>query len=156
MNKRRSGYLGECSLDYYLSFLKDQDYRILHGLRLLNEKQKYFQIDTLILTTTVLLPIEIKNYSGTITFDHQFQQLIQTKGGVEKAYEDPLLQIDRHQTQLKNWLTTNKFPGFPIVPLVVISNPSTIIKLIGNFKEYKSIIRSGNTVIKIEEIERHY
>ncbi|MGE8206852.1 nuclease-related domain-containing protein [Heyndrickxia sp. NPDC080065] len=156
LSRRRSGYKGEKSLDYHLSFLLDRPYHILHGLRLLNQHNKYFQIDTLILTPFFIPIIEAKNYGGTITFDNQFHQLIQQNVEIERAYEDPVVQVKRHQLQLKGWLKQNKFPNIPILPLVVISNPSTVIKTIGNPKNYPHITKSINLIFEIEKYEKIY
>ena len=49
----------------------------------------FFQIDFLIITLHYLLILEAKNYSGQIYFDDDFNQIIQTKNGEEKALPDP-------------------------------------------------------------------
>lgn len=58
------GFKGEESLLYYLEFLNEQQYFIFHNLRLPIRKDKFFQLDYLILSATFFLILEVKNYSG--------------------------------------------------------------------------------------------
>ncbi|MBS4174279.1 nuclease-related domain-containing protein [Bacillus sp. FJAT-49736] len=154
--RRRSGHYGEESLDYHLSFLNDKKYHILHTLRLLNNQKHHFQIDTLILSSSFIAIIEVKSHGGTIIFDHRLQQLIHRNGDKERAYQDPIIQVKRHQLQWREWLKRHKFPNIPILPLIIISNPSTIIKTIGPFKEYQWIIRSSNLIFEFQKYEQMY
>lgn len=127
LSKREAGYKGESSLDFYLSFLEEKNYFIFHDLRL-QDQSRFFQIDTLLLSKKFVLIIEVKNIAGTLYFDPLFNQLIRTKEENEMAFPDPLIQIQRHESQLKNWFSKNRLPGAPIHSLVVISNPQTIIR----------------------------
>jgi len=83
--KVKAGYMGEKSLDYYLSFLPEEQYYIFHYLRLPYQNH-HFQIDTLILSPYFIPIFEVKNISGTITFDYNFNQLIRAKEGLEQAF----------------------------------------------------------------------
>lgn len=122
------GYRGEQALDYHLTFIEEFEHLILHNIRLLNSQKYYFQIDTLILTPYFILNLETKNISGTLFFDQDFHQLIRTLDEKEEAFPDPILQIQRQESQLKSWLAKNKVPQIPITSKVVISNPLSIIK----------------------------
>lgn len=154
---RRSGYRGEQSINYYLTFLPEKEYYILHSLRLPNHVGTFFQIDTMLISPYFITIIEVKNHGGTIRFDAKFNQLIQThSNGNMKAYEDPISQVMRHQSQLKIWLQNNKFTGIPIHPLVVISNPSTIIETTGNSNHFKQIIHRTYLTFKMKELEKLY
>ena len=130
--RRRAGLRGEESLDYYLKELDDQSYSIFHDIRLsLNDY--YFQIDTLIISNFFALIIEVKNISGTLHLDHSFNQLIRTKAdGTEEGFPDPFSQVDQQKRHLQKWLQQQKLPIIPIETLVVIANPSTIIKTTTN------------------------
>jgi hypothetical protein len=154
--KRRDGYNGEQSLDYHLSFLPKKQYHILHNLRLFNQNLYYFELDTLILTPFFICIIEVKNISGTITFDDHFHQLIRTIDGKEEAFQDPLTQLKRHQFQFTNWLKENKFPTVPIKTLVVISNPSTVIHVSDDPKNYQMITHSIHLMFEIEKFSKMY
>jgi hypothetical protein len=124
--RRRAGYRGEQSLEYHLSFLAEEEYFIFHDLRLpLNNS--FFQIDTLLVTPHYALIIEAKNIAGTLLFDTTFNQLIRTFQDKEEGFKDPISQVKRQTFQLEKWLEQNQFI-LPIESLIVISNPSSIIK----------------------------
>jgi ribosomal protein L37AE/L43A len=122
-----AGYKGEKSIDFHLSFLPKDDYFIFHDLRLF-DGERYFQIDILVLSRRSIFILEVKNMSGSLEFDRDFNQLIQMKNGQEKAFPDPVLQLQRQKSQFKKWLVLNHLPHLPIHGLVVISNPQTVIK----------------------------
>ncbi|MBM7587965.1 hypothetical protein JOC86_004540 [Bacillus pakistanensis] len=103
-----AGLKGENSIDFPLSFLTDNKYLIFHDLRL-EYNQYYFQIDTLLVSKSHILIIEVKNIAGTIYFDQEFNQMIRVKDGIEEAFADPLIQVQRHETQLKSWLKKKNF-----------------------------------------------
>lgn len=70
----RAGYNGEKALDFTLGFLPEAPYIILHNLRI-HDGSGFFQIDTLILSPQFILITEVKNISGTVTYD-EFGQAI--------------------------------------------------------------------------------
>lgn len=154
--RRRAGYNGEKSVDYHLSFLEDKKYHILHDLRLRNIRDKHFQMDTFLSTPKFITIIDIKNISGTILFDHHFHQLIQQNGDMERAYQDPISQVKRQKLQLKEWLNQYKFPNIPIIPRVVISNPSTIIKELGHSKDSQMITKANHINFEIDQLDKIY
>lgn len=127
LSRRIAGYRGEQSLDFHLYKLSEKSFYILHGIRLTNGKY-YFQIDTLILTTSFALILEVKNYSGVLYFDPVCNQLIQRNAaGEEKGYANPVEQANQQMQELKNWFK-KRCINLPIEFLVLISKPSTIIK----------------------------
>ncbi|MBB6453980.1 ribosomal protein L37AE/L43A [Salirhabdus euzebyi] len=153
--KNKAGYQGEQSLDYYLSFLPS-NYHILHDVRLQNQGH-YFQMDTIIATPSFILILEIKNFAGTIYFDHIFNQLIRTIEGVEERFPDPLLQVNRQRNQLMKWLLANNYPAIPIETAVVISNPNTIIKASTNNPQFTSkIVHSEYLYHRVIEIKNNH
>lgn len=153
---RKSGFKGEESVDYPLSLIQDKKYFIFHDVRL-QFQNHYFQIDTLILSQNFFIMIETKNYSGTIYFDETFHQLINTYDGKEVAYQDPLLQSERHLSQFKKWLKAHHFQDIPIIPIVAISKSSTIIKASKiHASRYKNVIHSIDLSLKIEAYEKMY
>lgn len=156
LGKRQAGYRGEQSIDYHLSFLPEKEYYILHDLRLKNQQGYYFQIDTLLLSHCFLSIIDVKNFRGIIQFDEQFHQLIQTVNETKKGLSDPISQINRHHTQLTEWLKVNKFPSLPIQPLIVISNPATVIETTSNPTFYKQITHSINLFPRINQFKKSH
>ncbi|WP_254052766.1 nuclease-related domain-containing protein [Bacillus sp. V59.32b] len=125
--RRNAGYNGEESLDYHLRYLPNDKYHIFHDLRLHNDDQ-YFQIDTLLLTSSYALIVEVKNISGTLLFDQTFNQLIRTIQNKEDGFPNPISQAKRHQQQLQIYMSNLNIISFPIEYLVVISNSATIVK----------------------------
>ncbi|MBO1513918.1 nuclease-related domain-containing protein [Metabacillus bambusae] len=152
LKKRMAGYKGEEAIDYYLSFLEEKDYYIFHDIRL-KGKNHYFQIDTLILTRKFAIIIEVKNISGTIYFDPIFKQLIQTKDQTEKAYQYPIIQLERQESQLKEWLVNNNLKEMKITSIVVISNSFTVIRSSPQDQIiHHKVIRKENLPAKIMQI----
>lgn len=154
--KSRAGYRGEQSIDYHLQFFHDKHYLILHGLRIPIGENDFFQIDTLILSPRYILVLEVKNISGTLYFDQTFHQLIRILNKEEEAFPDPILQVKRQKMKLKQWLQQYKFPDIPIVPFVVISNPSSIIKTDPQHISSVSqiVIRASILQTKAEQLNR--
>lgn len=123
-----AGYRGEKAVDFPLSFLPDEEYFILHDLRLWDGKH-FFQIDVLVLHAKYALIIEVKNIVGELYFDTDLHQMIRIKGEEKEAFPDPILQVNRLTRQLKTWLAVHHFPDIPIYPLVVFSNTKSILRL---------------------------
>lgn len=73
--KHITGYRGEEMVDYKLRTQTNSDFRIFHDLRF-RVNHHFFQIDTLILTSSFLLILEIKNIKGILEYDSDLQQLI--------------------------------------------------------------------------------
>jgi ribosomal protein L37AE/L43A len=140
----RAGYKGELQTDYRLSFLPEKGYHIFRDLRLVDESW-HFQIDTLILTLRYILLIETKNYSGTLFFDKDSEQIIQTKADQEKSYDNPLNQVRMQAWHLKRWLKQYKFQIPPIYHLVAISNSSAIIKT--NDRSLNKLVIKGDVLL---------
>ncbi|WP_188655302.1 nuclease-related domain-containing protein [Pontibacillus salipaludis] len=126
LKMRKAGFWGEQELDYPLSFLPQDQYRVFHDVRLI-ETNKAFQIDTLILTDHQAIILEVKNISGIIEFDSTFDQLIRKLKGREERLPNPLAQLGRQRRQLANWFSSNNFL-MPIKCFVVMTHPSCVLK----------------------------
>ncbi|WP_274856834.1 nuclease-related domain-containing protein [Bacillus methanolicus] len=156
LTRRWAGYRGELSLDYYLNFLPEDRYFIYHDLHLANGPL-HFQMDTLILTANYALILEVKNFFGTINFEPTFNQFIRTVNDKEEGFPNPLAQVRRQRSQLLHWMNDHSLHNIPIEYLVVISNPSTIIKpLNGNSEMSRRILHSPNLLEKINDFEKIY
>lgn len=155
--KRLAGYKGEKAIDYQLSDLLEKEIFILNDLRL-KDSEKYFQIDSLILTRSSIILLEVKNIKGTIYFDTKFHQLIRSLEGIESAFQDPITQSLRHKEQMESWLKKNAFPDIPVNPLVVISNPNTLIRTAPNEINLLSnmVVNSHYLPTKIQEIHHSH
>jgi ribosomal protein L37AE/L43A len=156
LSKTMAGYKGETALDYPLSFLQENKYFFLHDLRLKDSKH-FFQIDTLVLSQNFILILEVKNIAGALYFDQEFNQLIRTKNGIEKAFPDPLIQVQRQETQLKNWMALNRLPAVPIHSLIIISNPGSIIRTSPQYKSLsQKVLHRDYLPERIRQLEKLY
>lgn len=150
------GYKGEKAMTYYLDFLPNKDFYIFHNLRLPSGKY-HFQLDYLILTKQYALILECKNFYGTLIFDEAFKQLIRVVNDQEECFQDPISQAKWHKKQLHAWLQSHGFPPIPIDYLVVIGDPSTIIKALPNSPETKRhVVHSQVFLERMEELVGGY
>ncbi|MFJ7974783.1 nuclease-related domain-containing protein [Peribacillus sp. NPDC096379] len=155
--KYLAGFRGEQSLVYYLTFLNNKDYLIFHDLRL-PILHHFFQLDYLILTANFALILEVKNYSGTVYFDPQFDQLIRTtQQDVEETFPDPVSQVEQHRSNLLKYLHDQKLGPIPIETLVIFSNPYTQLKTTqGNHKITKKVIHKEKFLQSFQVFEKKY
>ncbi|WP_412969033.1 NERD domain-containing protein [Fredinandcohnia sp. 179-A 10B2 NHS] len=152
-----SGYNGEKSLEYYLKFFPDKQYHIFKNLRLLDPlTNTFFEIDTLLVSNTLILELDAKSHKGELHFDHHFDQMHQTYDDNKITYACPLLQLRRHEVQLRRFLETNKIPVPPIESLVVITNPSTRLTATSNHPGIHKIINSPTLLPKKELLEKKH
>lgn len=153
--KKMSGYKGEISLEYYLKFLPEKEYRILNGLRLPDKSTNtFFEIDTLLMSNKFILDLDAKNHKGEIYFDHQFNQMHQTYEDKKITYACPITQMHRHQLQLRRLLQSYKIPIIPIESLVVFTNLTTTLSSSPKHPFVHKIIHSASLLSKIEQIEK--
>ncbi|MBN3555427.1 NERD domain-containing protein [Fictibacillus nanhaiensis] len=153
--KYAAGYRGEVALYYYLHDLDEHSYLIFHDLRLPRDKEKkyYFQIDCLILHSSFVVLLEVKNLSGDLYFDHHFDQMKRTKNGVDETFPDPVNQVQQQKIYLENWLKRSQFPKIPLHSLVVLTNPKSFITLSPHYgKKTAHIIRAKGLANKIQDI----
>ncbi|WKB35562.1 nuclease-related domain-containing protein [Terrilactibacillus sp. S3-3] len=127
--RRRAGYRGEQNLYYHLSFLPQDDSQIFYDLGV-SVNNRSCQIDTFLLYPSFCLILETKNLSGTLHVDPVFNQFIRSIDDKEEGFPNPILQVQRQKTLLNGWLCQHEMPVIPIEYLVVISNPSTLLKLV--------------------------
>ena len=147
--RKRAGYKGEKTLDYYLEKIDHSEMVILQDLRI-PINNTHFQIDTLIITPYFLLIIDSKNYAGTLIFLPEFNQLIRVQNDIEEVFPDPILQTKIQASQLKAFLKKHHVTPLPIENLVAISNTQAIIKNPTNDKEVSyRVFRSANVAFKI-------
>jgi hypothetical protein len=157
LDKRWAGYWGECSLDYHLSFLDEKKYLIFHDLNLpLGENT--FQIDTLLLSSSFAVIIEVKNIAGTLFFDRSFHQLIRTSSnGVEEGFPDPVTQVKLHEHQLRSFLDNNRLPQVPLEHVVVITTKNSVLKTNpGERKIFQKVFKAPHLLSRIQNLELMY
>ena len=143
LRKRRAGFRGEQEVDRHLDLLADEDFTILNDVRLLFGNH-YFQMDTLILTSCFAVILEVKNIFGTLEFDLGLKQLVRKANGKEEGFLDPITQVRKQEYIFNKWLLENKINHLPIKSLVVISNPTTILKAQNNGELRKYVTHVHN------------
>lgn len=157
LSKRLAGYKGEKAVDYQLNGVLEKEVFILNDLRL-KDSEKYFQIDSIIVSESYIILLEIKNIKGTIYFDSNFHQLIRSIDGIETAFQDPVTQSLRHKEQMKNWLKKHNIHDMPVIPIVVISNSNTLIRTSSNNSHQLGdmIVNSHFLPTKVKKIHHSY
>lgn len=126
--KVKAGFNGEKKIDYYLGLLPQNEFSILHNIRLKNEQNHFFQIDTILISSKFVLLIEVKNMLGNIIFERDFNQFIRIHNQSEESFPNPLLQVEYHQRQISSFFQKQKLIFPPIHTFIIISNSSSVIK----------------------------
>lgn len=144
--RRHKGYVGEQKVDYHIDILT-ADFTILHDVSL-EIRNKTFQLDTIVITQHAIFIVESKNYSGTITFDTILQQLTRNDGKKESGYQYPITQVELQQLKLQQWLQLNNHTNIPIYFFIAISEPSTIINVIGEREGIARVVAHGAAIPK--------
>lgn len=112
----KKGYEGEVMFDAKTVHL-DGKFYILNDLLLKNDHTT-FQIDSLFLTQGLLIPFEVKNCGGDYYYENGDFHLCSTR----KKIKNPLHQLDRSETQLRELLQKQGF-HLPISGYVIFINP---------------------------------
>lgn len=141
--KMKKGARGEKEVEYPLGFLNEDQYLILHNLRL-HDQNGFFQIDTIVITEKYILILEVKNWYGTIVFYENGQVIRIGDDGDEEGFPNPIPQVKLQQHRLRKWLNLYTTSYIPLDFLVVISFPSTIIKSApSNYSIPKKVIQNN-------------
>lgn len=101
-------------------------YEIIHDLHL--DANSKFQIDTVYLTPSYFMVLEMKNIAGTIRFEtnpRQMKRKLPT--GQIDAYDCPGIQLEKNILLLKEWLFDRGFE-IPVYGAVVFARSSTIFE----------------------------
>lgn len=116
-SRAAAGYMGERQVIRLLGELGD-GYRWISGF-----SYRQHEIDILLITKHCLFCIEVKNITGRLDIESAKSQLLRTRSdGLQDSFNNPAEQVKRH-VRLVDRLTD----GIPVIGLVVIANPQTII-----------------------------
>jgi hypothetical protein len=149
----KSGFKGENELDYFINLNPSKDLFNLQDIRL-KISGRFFQIDSLIISATFILIIEVKNWGGRLIYDSKNKKVLQTYGNGEyKKFKDPELQVNRHKVQLESWLKKYHFKCPPILTLVVMSNPEVVIDFDEKNESTEKIVTPDHALEKLEKIQ---
>lgn len=136
--RRKKGYIGERQVDYYLEDLASE-MTILQDLNL-SVEGKNMQLDNLLISQYAAYIVEVKNFTGSITFDTELQQFTRDDSTQERGFRHPILQAELQKQRLQAWLQEMNLPPIPIYYFIAISDPSTIIKVEGNKEEIAKVV----------------
>lgn len=148
----------ECKLDRNISTIDNTELAILNDL-CIPIGSTFFQIDSLILSRYLALIIEVKNISGPLEIDGEFEQMSRMINGEIIAYSNPVAQAKRYKIHLNQWMHTKKLPSLPIEFLVVFTHSSSIINSnsVRENHEYKGqIIKIESFVAKYVSLKKCY
>ena len=157
LGRRKAGYEGEVSLDYYFRHLPNDKYWILHDLNL-PDGEFDLQIDTLILTQNFILIIGNKHMTGKLVFDTDNEQFYQITTDKEKGYAYPMAQEERHKDFIVKLLAANHLPPAPVDYLVTLSNLFCSYVITGkNTQKVKPRVGKADVLLKkVEFFEKNY
>ncbi|WP_157967411.1 nuclease-related domain-containing protein [Paraliobacillus zengyii] len=129
LRREQSGYNGEQLLDYYYRQLVKQPL-FLHGLRIKDKVgSDFFQIDTLMLFSNFILIVEVKNYTGSLTYEVETGLLTRKRdNGALDRFDDPRAQVEMQRSRLQRYLDR---PDIPVYTVVVFANPNCILQVNG-------------------------
>ncbi|WP_161524821.1 nuclease-related domain-containing protein [Alteribacter lacisalsi] len=140
-----SGHFGEVSTEYIFQSPLFEGSSVFHNLRLEYYKDRFLEIDTLLVFPQLIVIFEIKYLAGkSVLFRGNPPQMIRTHMNTEIAediYEDPILQAKQQVKNLQHWLQINNLPKIPIEPFAVMSNIKANIIIDSSYKEPHRILR---------------
>ncbi|MBP1949728.1 nuclease-related domain-containing protein [Virgibacillus litoralis] len=151
----RTGYNGEKSMEFFLSFLPEHEFIIFHYLRI-PDKQGHFQIDILLLSLKFFLIIEVKNIYDNMHFDGMGQAYRNNNDEIE-VFTNPVDQVNLQHRRFLDYLRKYDLPSIPIEKIVVYSRDDTFLKNITNNKTINEIVMHKEKVLpRIEEFSEMY
>ncbi|KGA96697.1 hypothetical protein AJ85_21410 [Alkalihalobacillus alcalophilus ATCC 27647 = CGMCC 1.3604] len=112
----QKGFLGEIEFAQFLQQLPDE-WLLFHDL-LLEKDKSVFQIDSLVISPEKIYLFEVKNYEGDFIFS---QDRFYSINNLE--IQNPLDQVKRSETFLRQWFQKNKLHHPPITSYVIFINP---------------------------------
>ena len=126
LKSSNAGFGGEERLDHLMkNFDPDYPYLIIQDLSISTNTD--FQVDTVLLTQSCVILLEVKNISGRLRFTVNPSALHQTKAsGIEKAYKSPLVQVEMIEWNFENLLKRLDFL-LPVQAFLVIAYPNQIV-----------------------------
>ncbi|WP_342508524.1 nuclease-related domain-containing protein [Sporosarcina sp. FSL K6-2383] len=124
----KAGYAGELIIDRILNEITfPKGTIIIKDLTLEINPNFLVQLDTLILTPTSIILLEIKNYSGTVLFDEASGKTTKISPGDEiEKYDCIIHQLDRATEAIRGYLRKRHI-NLPINPILVMANQRTEI-----------------------------
>ncbi|PIC64015.1 hypothetical protein CSV79_08835 [Sporosarcina sp. P13] len=117
----KAGFGGEREFDYQLrEFIPPYPYAILHDL-FLKQDHAYFQIDSILITPSIIILFEIKNIAGKLHIKENPTQFIrEAANGERTVLKSPLAEMERKKHFFTNWLQQRNI-DIPLTEFVVFA-----------------------------------
>lgn len=117
----KAGFGGEKEFDYYLrEFIPPYPHAILHDLYL-KQDQSYFQMDSILITPSVIILFEIKNIAGKLHIKQNPTQFIRESAtGQRTVLKSPLAELERKKHFFTRWLQQRNIE-IPLMEYVVFA-----------------------------------
>lgn len=113
-------------------------------------ENRYIQIDTLIITRSYILIVEVKNIIGTIHFKTSPNQLIRTLNEKITPFKCPIIQLERNQDGIQTWLNQTQW-NIPIYTILVFASDRAIIE---NAPTHQAILFAKNLPLFIQKLNK--
>lgn len=129
LNRNSAGYHGEKRSDYFLEkACFNSPIKILADITLEIKPRNFIQIDTLILTRSFILILEIKNITGELRFLQNPPSLHRTlKNGEVDIMDCPVYQLEKNIDDLNDWFKMNGYPLKSSGALVLAYTTSQVV-----------------------------
>lgn len=128
--KLEAGLRGEREVAYILRWLPP-NYLSIHNVTIPSERFEQQQIDHMVVGPNGLFHLETKSINGVVMISPGGEwtviKPVQNRM-VKEGMDSPRLQVQRHETVLKEFLRSRFKFDIPVVSVVVMAHPSTIIE----------------------------
>lgn len=111
------------------------------------EENKFFEVDSILITNKAIVVIEIKSIKGGVDGDAQAETWTKTLGSAKFPLTNPVKQNDKHIAHIES-MTNIKAPT---ISLIVYSNRATSLE-VKNVPGYAVVIRHAELFETLDEI----
>lgn len=127
LKSTNAGYGGEERLDQLMKYFNpDYPYLIIQDYSISSNTE--LQIDTILLTQSCVILLEVKNISGRLRFTINPSALRQTTAsGVERGLKSPLVQMEMAKWKFEKLLKSLEI-SLPVHAFLVIAYPNQIVE----------------------------
>ncbi|PIC85433.1 hypothetical protein CSV72_13535 [Sporosarcina sp. P20a] len=117
----KAGFGGEREFDYQLrDFIPPYPHAILHDIFLKHE-HAYFQIDSILITPSMIILFEIKNIAGKLHIKQNPTQFIrESVNGERTVLRSPIEEMERKKHYFASWLQARNI-DIPLVDYIVFA-----------------------------------
>ncbi|MFD1031840.1 nuclease-related domain-containing protein [Metaplanococcus flavidus] len=127
LKSSKAGFGGEERLDQLMKYFSpDYPYLIIQDYSISSSME--LQVDTILLTQSCIILLEVKNISGRLRFTLNPSTLRQTTAsGIERGYKSPLVQMEMAKWKFANLLKSIDI-SLPVHAFLVIAYPNQIVE----------------------------